>query len=108
VISKMITGSMLGRAEAEQHEQCVGQTPLGMGAGGLHSPPGIVVQRALPLLQGQVPFHGGLCKLLCSWLEQKAQSQLETAKARKPPYWPLSIQHAHLISRLKCSIPRRG
>lgn len=40
--------------------------------GGL-SPPGIVVQGSFPLLQGQVTLHGGFRKLLCSWLEEKAQ-----------------------------------
>lgn len=42
------------------------------GTGQMDSPPGVVVQRSLPLLQGQVPLHRGLCKLLRGWLEQKA------------------------------------
>lgn len=45
----------------------------GRGTCGGLSPPGIVVQGSFPLLQGQVTLHGGLCKLLCSWLEEKAQ-----------------------------------
>lgn len=42
----------------------------GMGSCGGLSPPGVVVQGSFPLLQGHVTLHGGLCKLLCSRLEE--------------------------------------
>lgn len=64
--------------------------------GGL-SPPGIVVQGSFPLLQGQVTLHRGLCKLLCRWLEEKAQqpsghrgsTELLACQAGAPCPWPV-------------------
>lgn len=81
-------------------------TVTGRGVGGL-SPPGIVVQRSFPLLQGQMPLHRGLCKLLCSWLEQKAQEPSGDRQTKPGDLLSGSarVWHASLVSNIKCPVP---
>lgn len=80
---------------------------LTRGRVGRLSPPGIVIQRSFPLLQGQVSLHRGLCKLLCSWLEQKAQEPSGDSQTKPGDLLSGSArtQHANSVSSLKCSIP---